>query len=176
MFVLGIDPGLSRCGYGVVEHVVGRRGAKQRAVAAGVIRTEPSDNVPDRLAELQSEVRSLIRDFSPSVVALERVLFQNNVRTAMSVGQASGIVMAEAINADCQVLEYTPTAIKLAVAGDGTADKEQMETMVRLLLDIKQPLRPVDAADALGVALCHLAHTPAHTPAQAAARNAEVTA
>ncbi|MEM7092208.1 MAG: crossover junction endodeoxyribonuclease RuvC [Actinomycetota bacterium] len=153
MFVLGIDPGLSRCGYGVVE----QRGRYQRAVAAGVIRTEPSENTPDRLAELQSEVRSLISDFRPSVVALERVLFQNNVRTAMSVGQASGIVMAEAINAQCTVIEYSPNEIKQAIAGDGSADKEQMETMVRLLLDIQQPLRPVDAADALGVALCHLA-------------------
>lgn len=153
MFVLGIDPGLSRCGYGVVE----QRGHKQRAVAAGVIRTAPADSTPDRLAELQGEVRSLIADFAPSVVALERVLFQSNVRTAMSVGQASGIVMAEAITEGCTVIEYSPNEIKLAVAGDGSADKEQMETMVRLLLDIKQPLRPVDAADALGVALCHLA-------------------
>lgn len=154
MFVLGIDPGLSRCGYGVVE----QRGHRQRAVAAGVIRTAPSENIPDRLAELQAEVRSLISEFSPSVVALERVLFQTNVRTAMAVGQASGIVMAEAINAACEVIEYSPNEIKQAIAGDGRADKEQMETMVRLLLNIDQPLRPVDAADALGVALCHLAH------------------
>lgn len=154
MFVLGIDPGLSRCGYGVVE----QRGHKQRAVAAGVITTSPSDNVPDRLAELQGEIRSLISDFTPSVVALERVLFQTNVRTAMSVGQASGIVMAEAINAECSVIEYSPNEIKLAVAGHGAADKDQMEHMVRLLLDINTPLRPVDAADALGIALCHLAH------------------
>lgn len=154
MFVLGIDPGLSRCGYGVVE----QRGHKQRAVAAGVVRTAPSDNVPDRLAELQIEMRSLISEFAPTVVALERVLFQTNVRTAMGVGQASGIVMAEAITAGCTVVEYSPNEIKLAVAGDGTADKDQMEHMVRLLLDISKPLRPVDAADALGVALTYLAH------------------
>ena len=166
MFVLGIDPGLSRCGYGVVE----QRRNKQRAVAAGVITTAPSDNTPDRLAELQGEVRSLIAEFSPSVVALERVLFQNNVSTAISVGQASGIVMAEAINATCDVIEYSPNEIKLAVAGDGSADKSQMETMVRLLLDIKQPLRPVDAADALGVALCHIAHAPAGVTAREKAR------
>ena len=154
MFVLGIDPGLSRCGYGVVE----KRGHRQRAVAAGVVRTDTADNTPDRLAELQGEIRSLIRDFTPSVVALERVLFQTNVRTAMGVGQASGIVMAEAINAGCMVVEYSPNEIKLAVAGDGSADKDQMEHMVRLLLDIKKPLRPVDAADALGIALTYLAH------------------
>lgn len=154
MFVLGIDPGLSRCGYGVVE----QRGHRQRAVAAGVIRTGAAETTPDRLAELQVEVRSLIADFTPSVVAVERVLFQTNVRTAMGVGQASGIVMAEAITAGCKVVEYSPNEIKLAVAGDGSADKDQMEHMVRLLLDISQPLRPVDAADALGVALTYLAH------------------
>lgn len=154
MFVLGIDPGLSRCGYGVVE----LRGRKQRAVAAGVIRTQKTDNVPDRLAELQREMRSLVADFSPSVVAVERVLFQNNVSTAMGVGQASGIVMAEAISAGCKVVEYSPNEIKQAIAGDGSADKDQMEHMVRLLLEIRQPLRPVDAADALGVALTYLAH------------------
>ena len=154
MFVLGIDPGLSRCGYGVVQ----QQRHKQRAVAAGVVRTSTTDNVPDRLAELQTEIRSLINDFSPQVVAVERVLFQTNVRTAMGVGQASGIVMAEAITAGCKVVEYSPNEIKLAVAGDGSADKDQMEHMVRLLLDIDQPLRPVDAADALGVALTYLAH------------------
>lgn len=153
MFVLGIDPGLSRCGYGVVH----QRGRRQRAVAAGVIRTTSGDPVPTRLAELQSEIRALIREYSPQVVAVERVLFQTNVATAMGVGQASGIVMAEAINAQCLVTEYSPNEIKQAVAGDGSADKDQMETMVRLLLDISKPLRPVDAADALGVALCHLA-------------------
>ena len=154
MFVSGIDPGLSRCGYGVVE----QRGRRQRAVAAGVVTTDSTDNVPDRLAELQVEIRSLLADFSPSVVAVERVLFQNNVSTAMGVGQASGVVMAEAISAGCKVVEFSPNEIKLAVAGDGSADKEQMEHMVRMLLDISQPLRPVDAADALGVALTYLAH------------------
>ena len=153
MFVLGIDPGLSRCGYGVIE----RRGHRQRAVAAGVLRTQSHGEVPDRLAELQSELRSLIAEFSPAVVAVERVLFQTNVRTAMGVGQASGIVMAEAISAGCRVVEYSPNEVKQAVAGDGSADKDQVETMVRLLLDIDKPLKPVDAADALGVALCYLA-------------------
>jgi len=154
VFVLGIDPGLSRCGYGVVQ----QRGHRQRAVAAGVVRTSPTEHVPDRLAELQGEIRGLINDFSPEVVAVERVLFQNNVSTAMGVGQASGIVMAEAINAGCKVVEFSPNEIKMAIAGDGSADKNQMEHMVRLLLDISKPLKPVDAADALGVALTYLAH------------------
>lgn len=158
MFVLGVDPGLSRCGYGVVE----QRNRKQRAVAAGVIRTKPGQKTPQRLTVLQREIKSLIDDYQPQVVALERVLFQNNTSTAMSVGQASGIVMASGIDAGCKVVEFSPNEIKLAVAGHGAADKDQMETMVRLLLHIDQPLKPVDAADALGVALCYLAH---HGPA-----------
>lgn len=156
MFVLGVDPGLSRCGYGIVE-----RGARQhRAIAAGVVRTDSQMSTPDRLAELQGEIRRIICEFRPGVVALERVLFQTNVQTAMGVGQASGIVMAEAINAGCEVVEYSPNEVKSAIAGDGAADKSQIEQMVRLLLGVRVELKPVDAADALGVALCHLAQSP----------------
>lgn len=154
MFVLGIDPGLSRCGYGLVEHRQGR----SRAVSAGVIRTAPTDPIPQRLAELQREVRELIAEMSPACVALERVLFQVNVRTAMGVGQASGIVMAEAASAGCDVVEYSPNQVKHAIAGDGSADKKQMERVVQILLGIETPLRPVDAADAIAIALCHIAH------------------
>jgi crossover junction endodeoxyribonuclease RuvC len=155
MFVLGIDPGLSRCGYGVVEH---RRG-RQRAVAAGVLRTPPKQPLAQRLAELQREIRTLLVEFEPAVVAIERVLFQVNVRTAMSVGQASGIVMAEAANWGADVVEYSPNEVKLAVAGHGAADKQQMERMVQTLIGIEIPLRPVDAADAIAVALCHCAQS-----------------
>lgn len=161
MFVLGIDPGLSRCGYGVVQQPQPGSGSRSpRAVAAGVIRTAPSDPVPQRLAELQAEVVSLIEDYQPAVVAVERVLFQVNVSTAMGVGQASGVTMAAAAAAGCQVIEYSPNEIKAAITGDGGADKDQMEQMVQLLLGIATPLRPVDAADAVAVALCHLAHSP----------------
>ena len=156
MFVLGIDPGLSRCGYGCVE----QSGGRSRAVAAGVISTSPAHPVPERLAELQRELRALIAELSPSVVALERVLFQNNVRTAISVGQASGIAMVEAVTAGCHVVEYSPNQVKEAVAGYGSAPKEQVEKMVQTLLGIRTRLRPVDAADAVAVALCHLAHEP----------------
>lgn len=154
MFVLGIDPGLSRCGYGLVEH----RGGRSRALRAGVIRTSPDDTVPRRLAELQRELRALIAETSPDCVALERVLFQVNVRTAMGVGQASGVAMAEAAAAGCHVVEYSPNQVKHAVAGDGAADKRQMERVVQILLGIDAPLRPVDAADAIAIALCHIAH------------------
>jgi crossover junction endodeoxyribonuclease RuvC len=157
VFVLGIDPGLSRCGYGVVEQL-GR--GRSRAVAAGVVRTDPAADVPQRLADLQAELRSLLREHRPAVMAIERVLFQANARTAIPVAQAAGVAMVEAVAAGCQVVEYSPNRVKQAVTGDGGAGKDQVERMVQALLGIARPLRPVDAADAVAVALCHLAHAP----------------
>jgi crossover junction endodeoxyribonuclease RuvC len=156
MFVLGIDPGLSRCGYGVVR----RAGRRPEAVTAGVLRTDPAQEVPHRLAALQADLRSLLADHRPDVVAVERVLFQVNARTAIPVAQAAGLAMAEAVAAGCEVVEYSPNQVKQAVAGFGGAGKEQIERMVQTLLGIATPLRPVDAADAIAVALCHLAHAP----------------
>jgi crossover junction endodeoxyribonuclease RuvC len=153
MFVLGVDPGLSRCGYGCVE----QRGRTQRAVAAGVIVTPPAMPLAERLALLQREFRELIGELRPDEVAMERVLFQVNVRSAMSVAHACGVLMAEAVNAGCAVTEYSPNEVKEAVAGWGAAPKAQVEQMVQTLLGIDRPLRPVDASDAVAVALCHLA-------------------
>ena len=153
MFVLGIDPGLSRCGYGCVEH-----GRKPRAVAAGVIRTDPSVERPLRLAEIQREIRALIGELKPEVVAIERVLFQQNALTAMSVGMVSGIIMVEAVSAGCSVVEYSPNEVKQAVAGWGGADKEEVGQMVQTLLSLPKRLKPADVADAVAVALCHAAH------------------
>jgi crossover junction endodeoxyribonuclease RuvC len=156
VYVLGIDPGLSRCGYGVVvQHPAGTR-----AVAVGVLRTSPQRATAGRLAELQADLRALIAEHRPEVVAIERVLFQVNVRTAISVAQAAGLAMAEAAAAGCEVVEYSPNQVKQAVAGVGGATKDQMERMVQTLLGISHPLRPVDAADAVAIALCHLAHAP----------------
>lgn len=156
MFVLGIDPGLSRCGYGAVRQT--RAGSE--AVALGVLRTSPSDPLPQRLHELQTELRLLISELQPDVVAVERVFFQVNVRTAMSVGQASGLAMAEAAGAACEVAQYSPNEVKLAVTGDGAADKEQVQVMVQRLLGLRTRPKPADAADAAALALCHLAHAP----------------
>ncbi len=156
MYVLGIDPGLSRCGYGLVH----QQAAGTRAVAVGVLRTDPALPTPQRLAEIQVDLRALLREHQPQVVAIERVLFQVNVRTAIPVAQAAGIAMAEAVAAGAEVVEYSPNQVKQAVAGVGGASKDQMERMVQTLLRIAQPLRPVDAADAVALALCHLAHAP----------------
>jgi crossover junction endodeoxyribonuclease RuvC len=169
VFVLGIDPGLSRCGYGCVEPLPGGRA---KAVAVGLLTTSTSAAVPERLGELQRELRALVAELRPAVVAIERVFFQANVRTALSVGQASGLAMAEAINAGCEVAEYTPNQVKEAVAGRGNASKDEVERMVQTLLGIEQPLRPVDAADAVAIALCHLAHAPQLARVAAAAGRA----
>lgn len=155
MFVLGIDPGLSRCGYGLVA-----RGPAAHAVAVGVLRTSPGRPTAARLAELQVDLRALLAEHRPDVVAIERVFFSVNVRTAIPVAQAAGIAMAEAVAAGSDVVEYTPNQVKQAIAGVGAATKDQMERMVQTLLGIAQPLRPVDAADAVALALCHLAHAP----------------
>jgi crossover junction endodeoxyribonuclease RuvC len=157
MFVLGIDPGVSRCGYGCVE---GGAAGRSRAVAVGVLTTPTSDPLPERLAELDTELRGLIRELRPDVVAVERVFFQVNARTAMSVGQASGLALVAATQAGCEVAQYTPNEVKSAVAGYGSAPKEQVQRMVQSLLGLAEVPSPPDAADALALALCHLAMAP----------------
>ncbi|MEZ5169819.1 MAG: crossover junction endodeoxyribonuclease RuvC [Acidimicrobiia bacterium] len=150
--VLGIDPGLSRCGYGAVRREAG--GA--RAVAYGVLRTPAGDGLPERLAALQGDLESLLDEIRPASVAVERVLFQNNVRTAISVGQASGLALATAACRGVPVVCYSPNEVKLAVAGHGAADKRQVQDMVARMLGLEEPPRPPDAADALALALAHL--------------------
>jgi len=150
--VLGIDPGLSRCGYGAVA----RDRAELRAVSAGVIRTDPARELPHRLAELEAELDALVHQLGPVAIAVERVLFQTNVRTAISVGQASGLALAVASRAGVPVVQYSPNEVKLAVAGDGRAGKEEVQRMVARMLRLPDVLEPPDAADALALALCHL--------------------
>ncbi len=156
MFVLGIDPGLTRCGYGAVV----REGHVLRAVSAGVLTTAPTDPLPERLAQLQAGLRTLVAELGPAAVAVERVFFQVNARTAMSVGQASGLALAEAWAAGCEVAEYTANEVKQAVAGYGAATKEQVQRMVQAQLGLATRPRPPDAADALALALCHHAMAP----------------
>lgn len=156
MFVLGIDPGVSRCGYGCVTAANG----ELRATAVGVITTSPDDELPLRLAQLQVELQVLIAELQPEVVVVERVFFQTNVRTAMSVGQASGLALAAASAAGCEVAQYTPNEVKQSVAGYGGADKAQVQRMVQRLLNLADIPRPPDAADALALALCHLNRAP----------------
>ena len=116
MFVLGIDPGLTRCGYAVLETL---GPGKAKAIALGVLRTPVDAELPARLLLLRNELRSLIVQYRPHAVAVERVFFQANVRTAMSVGQASGLALVEALDAGCEVAQYSPNQVKDAVAGYG---------------------------------------------------------
>ena len=155
--VLGIDPGLTRCGYAVID---ARSVTDATAVALGVIRTSAAEALPRRLATLRAELAALITEFRPATVVVEHVFFQVNVRTAMSVGQASGLALAEAAAAGCEVAQYTPNQVKGAVAGWGAASKEQVQRMVQTRLRLSSTPQPPDAADAAALALCHLATVP----------------
>jgi crossover junction endodeoxyribonuclease RuvC len=154
--VLGIDPGLSRCGYGIVA----RARNQPRALGCGVIRTPPDDPLPQRLLALDDELRSLISDVRPSAVAVERVLFQSNARTAMSVGQASGLALVAAARVGIPVALYSPNEVKLAITGNGRADKAAVQMMVARVLNLKEIPKPPDAADALALACCHIWRAP----------------
>lgn len=164
MFVLGVDPGLSRCGYCVLDGSAARPGGRAAgradAVALGVLRTDPSLPVPQRLAALQADVRGLLEEYPPAAVALERVTFGANVRTASGVLQAAGIVMAEAVSVGADVVEYAPNQVKEAVTGWGRAPKAQVGQMAATLLGLAEIPGPADAADAAAIALCHLAMAP----------------
>ena len=154
--VLGIDPGLTRCGYAVLH----AQGSVVRPIALGVIRTPPSNALPQRLAELKGELVLLLQQYRPFAVAVEQVFFQTNVRTAMSVGQASGLALAEAAAFGCDVVQFTPNQVKDTVAGWGGADKAQVQRMVQARLGLSTPPKPADAADAAALALCYLATAP----------------
>ncbi len=152
MFVLGIDPGLSRCGYGCAT----RTAAGFRATAAGVITTAAAEPLPRRLASLRADLVALIAELEPQVVVVERIFFRSNAKTAMSVAQASGVALLTAEEQGCEVIEYTAAEVKLAVTGYGSATKEQVQLMVARLAGLPEPPRPADAADALALALTHL--------------------
>lgn len=134
----------------------GAQRTRNEAVALGVVRTDPAEPQAVRLATHMAELQNLLGEFQPSVVAVERVFFQVNVRTAIGVAQVAGLAMALAAAAGIEVVEYTPTQVKQAIAGWGGADKDQMKRMVGELLALSGPPEPADAADAAAVALCHL--------------------
>jgi crossover junction endodeoxyribonuclease RuvC len=155
VFVLGVDPGLSRCGYGLVGRA-GVRSGPLRARAAGVIETDPGEPIPQRLFTLQSELRTLLADLHPSVVVVERVFFQVNAKTAVSVCQASGLALAAAAEVGCEVVQYTANEVKQAIVGYGSATKDQVQRMVASVLGLAKPPSPPDAADALALAICYM--------------------
>lgn len=151
--VLGVDPGLTRCGVAVVEGVVGRR---LTAVSYDVIRTPTEHDIGMRLRLLSEQLEQDLKKYQPNVVAVERVFSQHNVRTVMGTAQASAVAILLASRANVPVALHTPSEVKAAVTGSGRAEKKQVTTMVTRILGLAEPPRPADAADALAIAICHI--------------------
>ena len=153
MKVLGIDPGLTRCGLGVVEGSVGRPLTR---IAHGVVTTPPDRGTPARLCEIERVLELWLDLHTPDAVAVERVFSQHNVRTVMGTAQASGVAMVAAARRGIPVALHTPSEVKASVSGSGRADKAQVAAMVTRLLRLEEAPRPADAADALALAICHI--------------------
>jgi crossover junction endodeoxyribonuclease RuvC len=151
--VLGIDPGLTRCGLGVID---GGPGRSAELVHVEVVRTAPDAPLADRLLAVHDGIAACIDVHSPDAVAVERVFSQHNVRTVMGTAQASGVAVLAATRAGLPVGLHTPSEVKAAVSGNGRADKQQVASMVTRLLRLSEAPRPADATDALALALCHL--------------------
>lgn len=158
MRVLGVDPGLTRCGLGVVEGVAGRL---PTLVAVQVIRTAATDDLGTRLVALEQAVEQWLDRYAPDAVAVERVFAQANVRTVMGTAQAGAVAVVCAARRGVPVAMHTPSEVKAAVTGSGRADKAQVGAMVSRLLRLPEAPRPADAADALALAICHLWRVPA---------------
>ena len=152
MRVLGVDPGVATTGIAVVE----KAPARPIVHLVGVITTPSSAAPAARLAQLREGLLAVVEKQAPGVVAVERLFFNANVKTAMAVGQASGVVLATCAEAGLDVAHYTPTQVKQSVVGVGNADKRQVAVMVAALLGLDAPPRPADAADACALALCHI--------------------
>ena len=152
MRVLGVDPGLTRCGIGVVEGRAGRA----TMVAVGVVRTPSAAATGERLVYLEQELETWLDRFAPDVVAIERVFADVNVASVMTTAHASAIAMLAATKRGLPVHLHTPTEVKAAVTGSGRADKAQVATMVTRILALDTAPKPADAADALALAICHL--------------------
>lgn len=153
MRVFGVDPGLTRCGVGVVDGVPGR---PLQLVEVGVVRTPATMEVADRLVAIEAELEERVARARPDVIAVERVFSQHNVRTVMGTAQASAVAMLVAGRHGLPVALHTPSEVKAAVSGNGRADKEQVAAMVARLLRLDAAPRPADASDALALAICHI--------------------
>ncbi|MQY09772.1 crossover junction endodeoxyribonuclease RuvC [Actinomadura macrotermitis] len=153
MRVMGVDPGLTRCGVGVVE---GAPGKPLRLVHVSVVRTSPDAPIAERLLGVAQGLEALLDELRPDAVAVERVFAQHNVRTVMGTAQAAGVAMLAAARRGLPVAMHTPSEAKAAVTGNGRADKAQVTMMVTRLLRLETAPKPADAADALALAICHV--------------------
>jgi crossover junction endodeoxyribonuclease RuvC len=162
--VFGVDPGLTRCGLGVVDGVPGR---PPRLVATGVVRTDAGADIAARLLAIEQEIERWLAEYQPDTVAVERVFSQHNVRTVMGTAQAGAVAIVCAARHGLPVVLHTPSEVKAAVTGNGRADKDQVTAMVMRLLRMTERPHPADAADALALAICHLWRAPAIRARQA---------
>lgn len=153
MRVLGIDPGLTRCGVGVVEGTPGR---PPQLLSVGVLRTGADVDTPQRLVAIEAELETLIETWLPDVVAIERVFAQHNLNTVMGTAQAAGVAMLVAARREIPVAQHTPSEVKAAITGSGRADKSQIGAMVARILRLESPPAPADAADAVALAICQV--------------------
>ena len=169
MRVLGIDPGLTRCGVGVIDGLLGGRA---RFVAAGVVCTPAADDLGTRLLALERGLTAWLEEHEPDAVAVERVFSQHNVRTVMGTAQASAVATLVAARRGLPVGLHTPSEVKAAITGSGRADKGQVTRMITKVLGLDTAPRPADAADALALAWCHLQRGPAADRVAAAAARA----
>lgn len=151
MVILGIDPGYAILGYGLLKHDRG----SLTVLDYGVIETKPDRSFPERLETLHRGMTMLIERYKPDHIVFEELFFYHNAKTAIQVAAGRGVALLAAQQAGLPLYEYTPMQIKLSVTGDGHADKQQVQTMVKLLLKLKEVPKPDDAADALGAAICH---------------------
>jgi crossover junction endodeoxyribonuclease RuvC len=153
MRVLGVDPGLTRCGLGVIDGAPGRPPA---LVAAGVLRTPAGEDIAARLLALEAGIERWLAAYQPDAMAVERVFSQHNVRTVMGTAQAGAVAVVCAARRGLPVALHTPSEVKAAVTGSGRAGKDQVTAMVMRVLRMADPPRPADTADALALAICHL--------------------
>jgi len=153
MRVLGVDPGLTRCGLGVVDGLPGRQ---PRLIAVDVVRTPTEFDTARRLVLLEETLDAWVRDHRPTAVAIERVFAQHNVQTVMGTAQAAGVAMLVAARRGVPVTLHTPSEVKAAITGSGRADKDQVGAMVTRILRLEEAPKPADAADALALAICHV--------------------
>ncbi|MBA9005107.1 crossover junction endodeoxyribonuclease RuvC [Thermomonospora cellulosilytica] len=167
MRVLGVDPGLTRCGVGIVD---GAPGAPLRLVHVTVLRTSPDEDIAARLLGIETGLEALLEEYAPDAVAVERVFAQHNVRTVMGTAQAGAIAIVAAARRGLPVALHTPSEAKAAVTGNGRADKAQVTTMVSRLLRLETAPKPADAADALALAICHVWRGGAQARLEAARR------
>jgi crossover junction endodeoxyribonuclease RuvC len=151
MIILGIDPGIAIVGYSLVEC----KGNNFKAIDYGCITTDSGMLFPDRLKFVYDRLTEIIEKYNPDDLAIEELFFNKNVKTAIKVGQARGVEILAAVNQGLATYEYTPLQIKQAVTGYGRADKNQVQEMVKMLLNLKEKPKPDDVADALAVAICH---------------------